>query len=114
MGFVDDLPAVYRGASALVSSSRSEGFGLPALEAMACGTPVVAFANTSAPEVLGSAGVLVADGDVAALVEALGGVISEPVRAAELSMAGIERAKAFDWDRTVAGYVDILTATAAH
>src|SRR5947209_14635956 len=63
LGFVDDLVDLYRGASALVFTSRAEGFGLPIVEAMACGTPVVAFDNTSIPEVAGDAGVLVPDGE---------------------------------------------------
>src|SRR5438445_777387 len=66
MGFVsnDELRALYGSASALIVTSRCEGFGLPALEAMATGTPVIAFANTALPEVIGTGGTLVPDGDV--------------------------------------------------
>ena len=55
-GYVEDLAALYRGASVLVVTSRHEGFGLPALEAMACGTPVVAFDNTAILGIAGSSG----------------------------------------------------------
>ncbi len=72
-GYVDDLAATYRRATALVMTSRCEGFGLPTLEAMACGTPVVSFSNSSLREVVGDGGVLVEDGDIAGMVDALDG-----------------------------------------
>jgi glycosyltransferase involved in cell wall biosynthesis len=96
-GYVDDLPALYRGATALICTSRAEGFGLPAAEAMACGTPVVSFDNTSLPEVVGDGGLLVPDGDVAELVTALRSVIDDPAVASRLAAAGPRRATAFSW-----------------
>jgi glycosyltransferase involved in cell wall biosynthesis len=96
-GFVDDLPALYRGADALIVTSRHEGFGLPALEAMACGTPVVAFANTSIPEVVGDGGRLVPDGDVGALVRGLSGVLDDEMVRRSLVRRGLARAAQFSW-----------------
>jgi glycosyltransferase involved in cell wall biosynthesis len=111
-GFVDDLPALYRGATALIVTSRSEGFCLPALEAMACGTPVVAFANTALPEVVGDAGVLVPDGDLAEMAAQLKRLIADPAWREELSQRAVERARRFDWRRTVDGHVEIYRAVA--
>ena len=65
----------YAAAALFVYPSRYEGFGLPPLEAMACGTPVVAFANSSLPEVVGDGGVLVADGDRARFVDTLAAMV---------------------------------------
>ena len=113
LGYVDELVGVYRGASALVCTSRAEGFGLPILEAMACGTPVVAFRNTSVPEVAGDAAVLVRDGDVAAMVAGVRRVLDEPALAIELREAGIRHAARFRWGDAVARYVEIFV-DAAH
>jgi glycosyltransferase involved in cell wall biosynthesis len=101
VGYVEDMPALYRGADAVIVSSRAEGFGLPALEAMACGTPVAAFDNTSLPEVLGDAGLLVADGDVGALVGAVRRVLTDRTLHDDLAHKGVERARSFTWERTV-------------
>jgi glycosyltransferase involved in cell wall biosynthesis len=109
-GYVEDLPATYRGADVLLMTSRSEGFGLPVLEAMACGTPVVAFDNTALPEVVGDAGVLVRDGDVDALAEAVGDLLRSGSRRAELVAAGLERAGQFRWEDTVEAYRQLLVS----
>lgn len=93
----DELADLYSAAACLVFPSRYEGFGLPCLEAMACGCPVVAFRNSSIPEVVGDAGILVADGDAEALGEAVGDVLREPDR---WRRAGLARARQFSWDRT--------------
>ncbi len=71
LGYVPELLPLYQGAAAFLMSSRYEGFGLPALEAMASGAPVVAFANSSVTEVVGGGGQLVDDGDVPAMVAAV-------------------------------------------
>jgi alpha-1,3-rhamnosyl/mannosyltransferase len=113
LGWVDDVVALYQGASALVFTSRAEGFGLPLLEALACGVPVVAFDNTSVGEVLDGAGILVEDGDVAAFVDALRGVLSDTARREDMVSAGVERAAQFRWEDTVARYHEILLAAAA-
>lgn len=103
-GYVQDLPAVYRGATALLMTSRCEGFGLPVLEAMACGTPVLAFANSALPEVVGSAGVLVPDGDIEAMVRAARDLLTSATQRKELAAAGLARAATFRWEDMGAAY----------
>lgn len=96
-----DLPALYAGAAVFAFPSRDEGFGLPPLEAMASGTPVVVADAASLPEVVGEAGLRVPVGDVATLAEALIAVLAEDgALAARLRGAGLERAARFTWDAT--------------
>ncbi|HEY1593548.1 MAG TPA: glycosyltransferase family 1 protein [Solirubrobacteraceae bacterium] len=111
-GYVDDLPAAYRAADAFVMTSRCEGFGLPALEAMACGTPVVAFANSSIPEVVGGAAILVPDGDADAMADALERLIRTPTAREEQSERGLERASSFRWERSIAAHAEVLESVA--
>jgi alpha-1,3-rhamnosyl/mannosyltransferase len=111
-GYVDDLVSVYQRADALIVTSRYEGFCLPAVEAMACGTPVVAFSNSALPEVVGDGGILVPDGDVGGMVSALRALLEQPVAWKEASARGIERARAFSWDRCVAIHTDVLRSVA--
>jgi alpha-1,3-rhamnosyl/mannosyltransferase len=94
------LLALYRSATALVYPSRYEGFGLPLLEAMACGIPVVASRTSSIPEVTGDAAVLLDPDDDAGWSEALERVAGDRTFAAELSAAGLRRSSAFSWQRT--------------
>jgi glycosyltransferase involved in cell wall biosynthesis len=89
-----ELADLYRGAAALVLPSRFEGFGLPVLEAMACGTPVVAAPEPALREVAGDAAVYAEDGDFAA---AVGRALDERER---LSAAGLERSRLFSWRET--------------
>lgn len=107
-GWVEDLPALYRGAAALVVTSRHEGFCLPAAEAMASGTPVVAFANSALPEIVGEGGLLVPDGDVAAMVAAVRSVLDDPATRRDLVAAGLRRAAQFSWQACAAGHAAIL------
>jgi len=111
-GRVDDdtLVDLYNAAGCLVFPSRYEGFGLPCLEAMACGCPVVAFRNSSLPEIVGDAGVLVADGDGRALGEAARAVLSNRKR---WSKAGLERARRFSWEKAARETVSVYEAVAA-
>ena len=96
LGFVsdDELARLYRGASVVVYPSRFEGFGIPILEAMACGTPVVASAHSSLDEACGDAAVRVDPEDPAAIAEGIRRALAEHDR---LTAAGLEHAKRFSW-----------------
>ncbi|HEY6867860.1 MAG TPA: glycosyltransferase family 1 protein, partial [Candidatus Eisenbacteria bacterium] len=95
----DDLPALYRAADAFVYPSHYEGFGLPVLEAMACGTPVVTSDRSSLPEVVGEAGLMVDPGDVEALARAIAEVLGSGAVRERLRTEGPRRAAAFTWRR---------------
>ncbi|HEY0006916.1 MAG TPA: glycosyltransferase family 1 protein [Pyrinomonadaceae bacterium] len=95
-----DLPPLYTGALCFVYPSYFEGFGLPPLEAMQCGAPVIAGDRTSLPEVVGEAGLLVDPFDEQAITEAIGRLIENPNLRAELSIKGLARARLFDWRET--------------
>lgn len=96
----DDLPLWYSAASIVVVPSYYEGFGLPALEAMACGTPVVASSASSLPEVVGDAGILVNPKRPRTIASGILELIENEARREELTARGIERAKQFSWHRT--------------
>jgi glycosyltransferase involved in cell wall biosynthesis len=93
---------------ALVMVSLWEGFGLPALEAMACATPVIAARAGALPEVVGDAALLVDPRDPAAITTALAQLEREPAQAAALGQAGLERARAFRWERAAADVMAVL------
>jgi glycosyltransferase involved in cell wall biosynthesis len=107
-----DLPALYSAAELFVFPSLYEGFGLPPLEAMACGTPVVASNASSLPEVVGDAAILVDPYDVDALAGAISRALEERALAAELRARGSARARTFTWERTasetIAVYAKVL------
>jgi glycosyltransferase involved in cell wall biosynthesis len=98
-----DLLALYSGAAALVFPSVYEGFGMPVLEAMACGCPVVTSNTSSLPEVAGDAALLVDPRDAAAVASALQRVLTDDALSASLGAKGVERAAAFTWRRTAEG-----------
>ncbi|MFQ6057989.1 MAG: glycosyltransferase family 4 protein [Anaerolineae bacterium] len=109
LGFVpdEDLPALYSAADLFVFPSLYEGFGLPPLEAMACGTPVIASNTSSLPEVVGEAGILIDPHHVGGLVEAMERVLmDEPLRA-EMRAKGLERARRFMWGRAAAMTLEV-------
>jgi alpha-1,3-rhamnosyl/mannosyltransferase len=95
-----DLPALYTGALCFAYPSYYEGFGLPPLEAMRCGTAVLTGNRTSLPEVVGDAGLLVDPFDTGDIARALARLIEDPALRAELGARGLERASAFDWRDT--------------
>ena len=114
LGYVPDenLPALYSGALAVVLPSLYEGFGLPALEAMACGAPVVASNNSVLPEVVGSAGILVDPRDPRGLAETLRRLAIEPGLGEQLARQGLARAATFTWERAARETLAVLEAAA--
>ena len=100
LGYVDheDMPALYNLADAYIYPSLYEGFGLPILEAMQCGCPVVASNATSIPEVAGDAAILVDPLDTAALADAIQQVLTNPGIREKLISAGFQQARKFSWD----------------
>jgi glycosyltransferase involved in cell wall biosynthesis len=117
-GYVDDddLPALYSAAAVFVYPSLYEGFGLPPLEAMACGTPVICSKAASLPEVTGDAALSVDPADVDSLAQALCDVLATPGLRADLRQRGLRRAAQFSWSRcateTLAVYREALQTEA--
>jgi glycosyltransferase involved in cell wall biosynthesis len=109
----EDLAQVYRGADTFCSPSRAEGFGLPILEAMACGTAVVSSNATSLPEAVGDAGLLVGPDDVAGWAEAIRCVSEDADLRVDLERRGVERAATFRWAETTERVVEIIRAVGA-
>lgn len=93
----DELPALYRHAMVFVYPSFAEGFGMPPLEALASGVPVITSSSTAIPEVVGDAGLLVDPHDESALVSALARVVGDATLRLELARQGISRANCFSW-----------------
>ena len=108
-GFVsdEDLAILYSATSAFVYPSLYEGFGLPPLEAMQCGAPVIASNNSSIPEVVGDAGILVDAQDEKALVDALRNCLNKE-KSEEMRQRSIKRAALFSWGKTTSDIVNIL------
>jgi glycosyltransferase involved in cell wall biosynthesis len=108
----EDLPALYRSAVALVYPSLFEGFGLPPLEAMACGTPVITSNSSSLPEVVGDAALLVNPYEESELAQAMWRITNDAALRSQLSQAGLQQAKRFTWaaaaEKTWAVYQAII------
>ena len=96
----DDLPIVYNLADLFVYPTRYEGFGFPALEAMACGTPVITTDISSLPEIVGDAGLLITPDDEHALTTTIAKVLSDSTLYEQLRTKGLLQAKYFTWERT--------------
>jgi glycosyltransferase involved in cell wall biosynthesis len=109
LGYVpdDQLAVLYRLAAVFVFPSLYEGFGLPPLEAMASGTPVVVSNVSSLPEVVGDAAVLVDPHDIDSIVDGLRCVLTNPARADDMRRKGLERAREFSWERSVARTLEV-------
>jgi O-antigen biosynthesis alpha-1,3-rhamnosyltransferase len=112
LGYVPDeaRPALLGGARAFVFPSLYEGFGLPPLEAMACGTPVLTSKVSSLPEVMGDAALYVAPTDVEALAEAMTQIWRDDALRADLRARGLARAALYSWERTAGLTLDVYRA----
>ncbi|HOU42399.1 MAG TPA: glycosyltransferase family 1 protein, partial [Promineifilum sp.] len=102
LGYVDeaDKPVLYRQAEVFAFPSRREGFGLPPLEAMACGTPVVVSDGGALPEIIGPAGFAIDPDDARGMAGAIIGIITQDDLAADLRRQGPQQAARFTWDNT--------------
>jgi len=105
----EELPGLYRGALGLVFPSLYEGFGLPVIEAMACGTPVLTSNTTSLPEVAGDAAILVDPLSVEQISSGIERLCTDMNLRAELIERGIQQAEKFSWDIVVNNVKDVLT-----
>jgi glycosyltransferase involved in cell wall biosynthesis len=108
-----DKPALYSGATLFVFPSLYEGFGLPVLEAMSCGTAVIASNSTSLPEITGDSALLVDPHDTEGLAAAITLLLEDVTRREELASKGLERARLFSWDKTVAQTMEAYRSVAA-
>lgn len=105
----EDLPALYNGAFAFLFPSLQEGFGIPILESMACGTPVITSNRSSLPEIAGAEGLLINPFNPTAIVEALLHLENAPDLYNYQSNYGLEHVKQFSWELTMKAYMDIYT-----
>ena len=105
-----DLPALYKGAKCFVLVSLYEGFGLPALEALSFGVPVVVSKISSLPEVVGNAGVLVDPHDVKDIVKGISEVLNyTEAKRQEMIRRGLKQAKKFSWEKCAKETLEVLT-----
>jgi glycosyltransferase involved in cell wall biosynthesis len=108
-----DLPALLSGALAFVFPSLYEGFGMPVLEAMACGAPVLTSSTSSLPEVAGDAAMLVDPADTDAIAAGIARIVGDPALRADLRERGLARAATFTWDRCARETLAVLRECAA-
>ena len=116
LGYLPDetLAILYRLSAAFAFPSLYEGFGLPPLEAMACGAPVVTSNVSSLPEVTGDAAVLVDPYDAVSIADGLARVLSDPALRAQMRTRGFARAREFSWERSVVRTREIYEEVAGH
>lgn len=110
----EELPLWYAAATVFVFPSIYEGFGMPPLEAMACGTPVITSNTSSLPEVVGDAGLMVNPTDTQALAEAIYQLLTDPDLRNELRTRGLARSKHFSWAKTAAATLAAYHAALTH
>lgn len=107
------LPALYTGSVALVYPSWYEGFGLPVVEAMACGTAVVTSDRGSLAEVAGDAALLVPPDSPEAIADAMRMLLDDPVRRRDLVESGLRRARRFTWEAAALSHLNLYRSVAA-
>jgi glycosyltransferase involved in cell wall biosynthesis len=103
----EDLPAFYNGASIFVFPSLYEGFGLPPLEAMACGTPVITSNRASLPEAVGDAGIMVDPDDIEGLAKAMVKLTTDEELRQTMIKRGLERVKLFSPEKAAAATIEV-------
>ncbi|MDQ6888163.1 MAG: glycosyltransferase family 4 protein [Gemmatimonadota bacterium] len=104
----EEMPLVYNAADLFIYPSSYEGFGMPVLEAMACGTPTIALDNTAFPEFAGGVAHLLPDAKVDTLLEGMHAVLRDQAWRARMATDGPKRAEAYDWHRVTRRYLDLL------
>lgn len=110
LGYVghDEMPLVYNACSLFIYPSSYEGFGMPVLEAMACGAPLITLNNTAFPEFAGGVAHLLEDAQVPTLVRGIETVLGDPALQARMKQLGPERAVAYDWMSVTQRYLDLM------
>ncbi len=108
----EDLPFLYSGSTIFVYPSLYEGFGLPLLEAMACGVPVVTSSVSSLPEVVGDAGVLVHPEDIEKMAKEIQDLLNNSIRRQFLGAMGLKRSKCFTWEKCAAKTLEVYDLAA--
>jgi glycosyltransferase involved in cell wall biosynthesis len=108
----EDLPALYSGAQVFAYPSFYEGFGMPPLEAMACGTPVITSNNSSLPEVVGDAAISIDANDTKRLSKEIQRVLNDNILSGEMIKKGLVQAKKFDWDTSAIKLINLIEEVA--
>jgi glycosyltransferase involved in cell wall biosynthesis len=104
----EEMPLIYNAADLFIYPSSYEGFGMPVLEAMACGVPVIALNNTAFPEFAGGVAHLLPNAEVLTLKEGIDAVLSDPARRKRMSSDGPRRAAAYDWRLVTGRYLELM------